>query len=66
MRNEKEHVTKLLEELAGLFNFDLGVNWPQIHTDSKTNRSNGYEIKIFNELEKSYKKYLNKNLNGKE
>lgn len=59
LRNEKEHVTKLVEELAVLFNFDLGVNWQQIHTDSKTNRSIGYEIKIFNELEKSYKKYLN-------
>lgn len=63
LRNEKQHVTKLVEELAVLFNFDLGVNWKQIHTDSKKNRNNGYEIKIFNELEKSYKKYLDKNKN---
>lgn len=63
LRNEKEQVTKLVEELAFLFKFDLGINWQQIHTDSKNNRSHGYEIKIFNELEKSYKKYLDKSKN---
>jgi hypothetical protein len=62
LQNEKKHVTKLVEELAFLFNFDLGINWQQIHTDSKNNRSHGYEIKIFNELEKSYNEYLNANL----
>lgn len=61
LRNEKKHVTKLVEELASLFKFDLGINWQQIHTDSKNNRNDGYEIKIFNELEKSYKNYLKKN-----
>jgi hypothetical protein len=63
LRNDKEHVTKLVEELAVLFNFDLGSNWKQNHTDSKKNRSNGYEIKIFSDLENSYKKYLDKNKN---
>ena len=61
LRNEKQHVTKLVEELAFLFKFDLGINWQQIHTDNKNNRSHGYEIKIFDELKKSYKKYLDKN-----
>ncbi len=69
LRNEKEHVTKLVEELAVLFHFDIGPNWQQLHTDSKTKRNNGYEIKIFSDLESSYKKYLDKKLkkieNGK-
>lgn len=60
LRNEKEHVTKLVIELAALFHFDIGPNWQQLHTDSKTKRNNGYEIKIFCDLENSYKKYLHK------
>ncbi len=69
LRNEKQQVTKLVEDIAVLFNFKLGNNWQKNYSDNKNNRNHGYEIKIFSELEKSYKNYLIRTLkktkNGK-
>lgn len=60
MQNKNKEVTNLVEELAKLFDFNLGKSWKQNHTSNKNNTSAKYTPKIFKLLEDAYMDYRNK------
>ena len=62
--NDSREVTKLVEQLATIFKFDLGNNWQSNHSKSINNRNNDYEPEIFDRIKKAYSAYTEALMQG--
>lgn len=63
LSNKEKEKTKLVEEIAKLFNIELSENWQSNLSKSILKSKNGYEPEIFNELKKEFEKYYTEIIN---
>lgn len=65
LKHSTGEIGKLVESLAIAFNFKLSKHWQSDFGKSINNRNSEYEPKIFDNLKKVYKEYVDKRLNSK-
>ena len=66
LNNDDRKITKLVKQIALLFNFELSENWKELLHNSLNNRSPEYIPKILQRLTDSYKKLKDERIeNGK-
>jgi len=57
INNNKDEITKIVEDMAKVFNYDIGDNWQDLLSKSVNNRKNGYVPKIFENLKNAFIEY---------
>jgi hypothetical protein len=63
--NESGEITKLVQQVASVFNFKLGKNWQSNFSKSINDRNHKYEAKIFTNLKDSFHAYRERQINKK-
>lgn len=57
LNNEEEEITKLVKQVAASFNYKLGDHWQSNLSDCINNRNIDYSPKIFENLQKAFSNY---------
>ena len=63
LTNSENEITKLVEDVATVFNLNLTKNWQGNLSKSIHKSDNDYEPKIFKAIESAFKKYMDTQLN---
>jgi hypothetical protein len=59
LSNERNEITKLVKQIAEVFNYELGKNWQTNLSASKQKRKNGYQPEIIDKLNNAWEVYSN-------
>ncbi|MBA3705506.1 MAG: RteC domain-containing protein [Bacteroidetes bacterium] len=61
----KGEITKIVENLAEVFNVDLGKGWQANHSSSIHKAKNNYQPPVFNKIKEAYQQYMQDQIEGK-
>jgi hypothetical protein len=61
--NQNHEITKLVTQIASLFNFQLGKNWQSNLSKSINNTNFEYRPEIFDKIEQGFRNYRDKKIN---
>jgi len=59
LSNESNEKTKLVKQVAEIFNYEIGKNWQTNLSASKQKRKNGYKPEIIQKLDDAWEYYSN-------